>query len=98
MSLPKTMKAIVIEKTGGYDVNQLKEVPTPTPSADKIIVKVEWGGVNYSQWFVLPTQDRTTTDVRGASRQLQARRCIHPSPSIDLGRGIFRHHRGATDL
>jgi len=47
MSIPKTMKAILVEKTGDYDVNQLKEVPTPAPSADKIIIKVEWGGVNY---------------------------------------------------
>ncbi|KZT58295.1 NAD(P)-binding protein [Calocera cornea HHB12733] len=47
MSLPKTMKAIQIEKTGGPEVLQLSEVSSPTPSADKIIIKVEWAGVNY---------------------------------------------------
>jgi len=47
MSLPKTMKAILIEKTGGPEVLELGEVAAPSPSADKVIIKVEWAGVNY---------------------------------------------------
>ncbi|EJU02837.1 NADP-binding protein [Dacryopinax primogenitus] len=47
MSLPKTTKAILVQKTGGPEVLALGEVATPTPSADKVLVKVEWAGVNY---------------------------------------------------
>ncbi|KZO94091.1 NAD(P)-binding protein [Calocera viscosa TUFC12733] len=47
MSIPTTMKAIQIEKTGGPEVLELGDVAAPTPSPDKVIVKVEWAGVNY---------------------------------------------------
>ena len=41
------MKSIVIEKTGGSDVMQYKDVPTPTPGPGQLLVKLDACGVNY---------------------------------------------------
>jgi hypothetical protein len=47
-SLPKTMKAVVIEKTGGTDVLQYKtDVPVPEPKGDEVLIKNEYIGINY---------------------------------------------------
>ena len=47
-SLPKTMKAVLIEKTGGTDVLQYKtDVPVPTPKDGEVLVKNEFIGINY---------------------------------------------------
>jgi NADPH2:quinone reductase len=47
-SLPKTMKAVQIEKTGGTDVLQYKtDVPVPEPKEGEVLVKNEFVGINY---------------------------------------------------
>lgn len=47
-SLPKTMKAVHIEKTGGTDVLQYKtDVPVPEPKDGEVLVKNEFIGINY---------------------------------------------------
>ena len=47
-SLPKTMKAVLIEKTGGTDVLQYKtDVPVPEPKDGEVLVKNEFIGINY---------------------------------------------------
>jgi NADPH2:quinone reductase len=46
-SLPKTMKAVLIEKTGGTDVLQYKDVPVPQPKEGEVLVKNEYIGINY---------------------------------------------------
>lgn len=47
-SLPKTMKAVAIEKTGGTDVLQYKtDVPVPEPKDGEVLVKNEFVGINY---------------------------------------------------
>ncbi|KAF1964592.1 NAD(P)-binding protein [Bimuria novae-zelandiae CBS 107.79] len=46
--LPKTMKAVYIEKTGGTEVLQYKEdVPVPEVKEGEVLVKNEFIGVNY---------------------------------------------------
>jgi NADPH2:quinone reductase len=46
--LPKTMKAVIIEKTGGTDVLQYKtDVPVPEPKEGEVLVKNEYIGINY---------------------------------------------------
>jgi NADPH2:quinone reductase len=46
--LPKTMKAVLIEKTGGTDVLQYKtDVPVPEPKEGEVLVKNEYIGINY---------------------------------------------------
>jgi len=44
------MKAIVCHKYGSPDVLKLEEVQKPTPSDDKVLVKVHAASVNYSDW------------------------------------------------
>ncbi|KAL8690016.1 MAG: hypothetical protein Q9218_004449 [Villophora microphyllina] len=45
--IPKLMKAVQIDKTGGTEVLQYKDVPVPTPKNDEILIKNEYIGVNY---------------------------------------------------
>ncbi len=47
------MKAIVCEKYGGPDVLELKEVPTPTPEDNEVLVKVFAVSVNDWDWALL---------------------------------------------
>lgn len=43
--MPKTMKAVQIEKTGGTDVLQFKtDVPVPQPKEGEVLVKNEFIG------------------------------------------------------
>lgn len=47
-SIPKTMKGVLIEKTGGVEVLQYRtDLPIPSPKEDQILVKNEFIGINY---------------------------------------------------
>lgn len=47
-SVPKTMKGVWIEKTGGPDVLLYKEdIPVPEPKEGEVLVKNEYIGINY---------------------------------------------------
>ncbi|KAI0717224.1 NAD-P-binding protein [Cerioporus squamosus] len=46
-SLPSTMRAVGINKTGDFDVIEQLELPVPVPKPDEILVKVEYAGVNF---------------------------------------------------
>ncbi|HEY8194409.1 MAG TPA: NAD(P)H-quinone oxidoreductase [Hyphomicrobium sp.] len=46
MSLPETMKAVVIEGKGGPEVLQLREIAVPQPSTGEVVIKVAAAGVN----------------------------------------------------
>ena len=43
------MKAIVIEKAGGPEVLQIKEVPTPRPGPGQVLVRVKAAGLNHGE-------------------------------------------------
>lgn len=46
--IPKTMKGILIEKTGGTEVLQYKtDLPVPTPKEGEVLVKNAFIGINY---------------------------------------------------
>ena len=45
--IPKTMKAIVVEKLGGSDVLEYKDVPVPEPTPGWMLVKNDFIGINY---------------------------------------------------
>lgn len=45
--IPKMMKAIQIDKTGGVEVLQYIDVPVPTPKGNEVLIKNEFIGVNY---------------------------------------------------
>jgi len=47
ITIPKTMKAILVEETGGPEKCVLRDIPVPTPKEDEVLIKVEWSGVNY---------------------------------------------------
>ncbi len=47
-SLPAKMRAVVIEKTGGTEVLQVRDdVPVPEPKGDEVLIKNEFVGINY---------------------------------------------------
>jgi len=46
--IPKTMKAVVIEKTGGIEVLEYRtDYPVPTPKEGEVLVKNDFIGINY---------------------------------------------------
>ncbi|CAO1601528.1 NADPH:quinone reductase [Xanthoria calcicola] len=45
--IPKMMKAIQIETTGGTEVLQYKDIPVPTPKDNELLISNEFIGVNY---------------------------------------------------
>ena len=47
-SVPKTMKAVIIEENGGTEVLQYKtDVPVPEPEEGQILVKNDYIGINF---------------------------------------------------
>jgi NADPH2:quinone reductase len=47
-SIPKTMKGVWVEKTGGPDVLQYRDdIPVPEPKEGEVLVKNEYIGINY---------------------------------------------------
>ncbi|MFH1262984.1 MAG: NADP-dependent oxidoreductase [Pseudomonadota bacterium] len=46
------MRAIAIDKFGKGDVLKLKEVPTPVPGDDEVLIKVAYAGVNPVDWKI----------------------------------------------
>lgn len=52
--IPKTMKGVLIEKTGGVEVLDYKtDLPVPTPKAGEVLVKNDFIGINYIDTFVI---------------------------------------------
>lgn len=48
MSIPKTMKGILVETTGGPEVLQYRtDLPVPTPKEGQLLIKNEIIGINY---------------------------------------------------
>lgn len=52
MTVPATMRAVVIPVHGGVEVLQHREVPTPRPGPGEALVRVEAVGLNYLDIFV----------------------------------------------
>ena len=53
-TIPKTMRGILIEKTGGPEVLQYKkDLPVPEPKEGEILVKNDYIGINYIDTYVL---------------------------------------------
>ncbi|KAL9110202.1 MAG: hypothetical protein Q9227_005263 [Pyrenula ochraceoflavens] len=47
-AIPKTMKAVFVEKTGGPEVLQYREdYPVPEPKENEVLVKNNFSGINY---------------------------------------------------
>ena len=44
------MKAVVYERYGGPDVLRVEDVPTPSPSAGQVLVKIAATSINLSDW------------------------------------------------
>lgn len=53
VTIPKTMKGVLIEKAGGPEVLQYKvDLPVPVPQAGEVLVKNDFSGINYVDMFV----------------------------------------------
>ena len=52
-SIPKTMKGVIIEQTGGTEVMQHKtDLPVPQPKEGQILVKNDFLGINFIDTLV----------------------------------------------
>jgi hypothetical protein len=55
VSIPKTMKGVLVEKTGGVEVLEYKtDLPVPEPKEGQILVKNDYIGINYIDTYVRP--------------------------------------------
>jgi hypothetical protein len=54
-AIPKTMKGVLIEKTGGVEVLEYKtDLPVPTLKEGQILVKNDFIGINYIDTYASP--------------------------------------------
>jgi NADPH:quinone reductase-like Zn-dependent oxidoreductase len=44
-SIPKTMKAVAIDRFGGPEVLRLQSLPVPTPKADEVLIQLDTAGI-----------------------------------------------------
>ena len=72
------MRAIQIKTTGGPDVMELVEIPTPKPGAGQVLVKIEASGVNFIDTYLregrYPAQLPFIPGTRPAARPRWRRR------------------------
>jgi hypothetical protein len=60
ISIPKTMKGVLVEKTGGVEVLEYKtDLPVPSPKEGEVLVKNDFIGINYIDTFVPPPSSLT---------------------------------------
>lgn len=51
-AIPKTMKAVVLDKPGGPENLQYKtDIPVPVPQTGEVLVKNDFVGVNYVDMY-----------------------------------------------
>ena len=62
------MKAIVLTRYGGPDVLELRDVPTPTPTADQVLVRVHAASLNDWDWEMLRGQSLVARLLHGLFR------------------------------
>lgn len=84
-SLPKTMKGILIEKTGGTEVLQYKtDLPVPIPKEGEILVKNDYIGINYIDTYApfqlpTPSNDLPSANLNNTATSERAS-THHPNP------------------
>ena len=65
-----TMKAIAAQESGGPDVLQLTDVPTPEPGPDQVLVRTAATGVNFIETYqregIYPVEHPFTPGSEGA--------------------------------
>ena len=49
---PRTMKAVVFDRTGGPEVLELRDVPVPAIAPDQVLVEVKACGINHLDLWV----------------------------------------------
>lgn len=79
-SLPSAIKAIGIRKNGDFDViEELNDLPFPQQNEDEILIKVEYGGVNF-----IDTYERSGLVSRFRSMHVTSRlnRSVHASTRL----------------
>ena len=54
-TIPKIMKGVLVEKTGGVEVLEYKtDLPVPEPKEGQILVKNDYIGINYIDTYIVP--------------------------------------------
>ena len=62
------MKAVVLESYGGPDALALRDVPTPTPKADQVLVRVHAASINDWDWEIVRGHSFLTRLLHGLVR------------------------------
>lgn len=64
IDLPTTIPAVQLTQVGGPEAIKDAEIPLPVPKPDEVLVKVEWGGVNYRAFLSPLRQSRSQNLTR----------------------------------
>ena len=96
--IPKTMKGIMIEKTGGTEVLQYKtDLPVPSPKEGEVLVKNDFIGINYIDTYT-PQSPTLTTHTNPFNPRSYFRTGLYPSPKPEIlgkeaaGTVVDAHH------
>ncbi|OCF38778.1 NADPH2:quinone reductase [Kwoniella heveanensis CBS 569] len=96
VQIPKTMKAIQADKTGGPEVNVLREIPVPQPKDNEVLIKVQWTGVNYIDIYfrtgLYPKPSYPYTigqDAVGTIVSLPPASSSSSNPSLRIGQKVY---------
>ncbi|OCF35311.1 NADPH2:quinone reductase [Kwoniella heveanensis BCC8398] len=96
VQIPKTMKAIQADKTGGPEVNVLREIPVPQPKDNEVLIKVQWTGVNYIDIYfrtgLYPKPSYPYTigqDAVGTIVSLPPASSSSSNPSLKIGQKVY---------
>ena len=61
--MDQTMKAYVVERLGGPDVMELRDVPVPQPGPGEVRVKVQAVGINFADALTVAGEYLTETKL-----------------------------------
>jgi hypothetical protein len=85
-SIPKTMKGVLVEKTGGVEVLQYKtDLPVPTPKDGEVLVKNDFIGINYIDTYFPLSQLPSTKPLPFLSLYLQCQQ-LFPHRSLPISK------------
>jgi NADPH:quinone reductase len=82
-SIPKTMKGVLIETTGGVEVLQYKtDLPVPTPKEGEVLVKNDFIGINYIDTYAA-SSNYSSSVLTGLARRY-FRSGLYPSSKPEI--------------
>jgi NADPH:quinone reductase-like Zn-dependent oxidoreductase len=89
------MKAVLRERYGGPDVLELRELETPEPADDEVLVRVRAASVNRADWYSLTGLPYVGRAMLGLRRPKDVRQGVDFAGTVEaVGAGVTRFRPG----